>query len=165
MASMENNFSYNPTLPIKYIRPGVKAFIVHQGKILVVKERVQHGDQKMIIYDLPGGGIEPGESLKDALLREVKEEVGLDIEIERAVGNWDFIIPSLEDSNFNVQIVCLGYQCKSLSGTKTDVNKNPAEQEDIFETLWMNKAEILALKNDVFAKNKEIRKALEFVQI
>lgn len=156
---MKNSFS----LPIKRIRPGVKAFIVRDGKILVVKERVRHGDQKTIIYDLPGGGIEPGENLHDALRREVMEEVGLKIEIGNSVGNWDFIIPSLEDPNFNVQIICLGYQCKLIGESIINIDKNPAEQEDIFETLWMSKQEILELKYDIFANNSDLRAALKLV--
>ena len=59
------------------IRPSAKAFIVHAGKILVVKEKVINDGLERIIHDVPGGGIEPGESSHDALLREVMEEVGL----------------------------------------------------------------------------------------
>ena len=39
-------------------------------------------------WELPGGTIEPGESQHEALLREVEEETGLRIEIERDVGRW-----------------------------------------------------------------------------
>lgn len=151
-------------LPIKYIRPGTKAFIVRDGKILIVKERVERFGKETVIYDLPGGGIDPGENLYDALRREVMEEVGLEIEIERPVGNWEFVIPSFEDPSFNVHIICMGYQCKLIGDSKIDTNHNPAKLENIFETLWMSKEEILALKNDVFANNLDIRAALKVVR-
>lgn len=150
-------------LPIKYIRPGMKAFIVRDGKILIVKERVKRFGKETIIYDLPGGGIDPGENLYDALRREVREEVGLEIEIEHPVGNWDFVIPSFEDPSFNVHIICLGYQCKLIDDVKIDTSHNPAKLEDIFDAVWISKAEILALKNDVFANNPDVRKALNAV--
>ncbi len=123
------------------IRPGAKAFIVHEGKILLVKERVDRDGTTEIIYDVPGGGIEPGERLHEALKREVMEEVGLTVEIERPVGAWDFM---LDNSTENVHIVCVGYQCRLVGSAEIDITKNPAQEEAIFDTVWMTKAEILA---------------------
>lgn len=40
------------------------------------------------IWVLPGGGIDPGESAEHAVLREVKEETGFDIEIERKCAEY-----------------------------------------------------------------------------
>lgn len=163
---MVNNFSSHPSLPVKSIRPGIKAFIVSDdGKVLVVKEKVQRFGKETIIYDVPGGGIDPGENLEEALKREVMEEVGLQIKIDRPVGNWDFIIPSFEDPNFNVHIICMGYQCHLIGEKQIDINHNTAELENIFGALWMSKEQILALENDVFAHNEDVRKALQNVEI
>jgi 8-oxo-dGTP diphosphatase len=41
-----------------------------------------------ILWDLPGGGIEKGESPADAAVREAREESGYQIEIERPVGRY-----------------------------------------------------------------------------
>ena len=40
-------------------------------------------------WELPGGTIEPSEPVKAALVREVREETGLDVEIEAHVGDWE----------------------------------------------------------------------------
>lgn len=49
------------------------------GRILMVRQ--QHPERE--IWLLPGGGIEDGETSEMAAVREVKEETGLDIEVDR----------------------------------------------------------------------------------
>lgn len=63
-----------PTQPVA----GVGALIVHEGKLLIVKRGVEPSKGK---WSIPGGAVELGERIRDALLREVKEECGLDVEI------------------------------------------------------------------------------------
>ena len=55
----------------------VGALIVNnQGKILLTKSHKWFDK-----YTLPGGHIEVGETMRDAVIREVREEVGLDVEV------------------------------------------------------------------------------------
>ena len=54
-------------------RPSVRAIIQKDDKIAMVY------NQKYDYYAFPGGGIEEGESFHQALLREVKEETGLNV--------------------------------------------------------------------------------------
>ncbi len=53
----------------------VRAIIIRDGKLLVMK-RNKFGKQ---YYTLIGGHVEPGESIEQALLREVSEETGLNV--------------------------------------------------------------------------------------
>ena len=55
------------------------AVLIGNEKILMVRQSYK-GET---IWTFPGGGIEPDESPEEAAIREVKEEVGLDIEIVR----------------------------------------------------------------------------------
>jgi ADP-ribose pyrophosphatase YjhB (NUDIX family) len=55
----------------------VAAVIEKDGKVLLAKEILESGEEYWII---PGGGVQFGESLADAVKREVKEELGLDVE-------------------------------------------------------------------------------------
>src|SRR5438067_5928087 len=60
-----------------YPEPTVGALIVNkEGRILLTKSHKWFNK-----YTLPGGHIEVGETMKEAVMREVKEEVGLDVEV------------------------------------------------------------------------------------
>jgi len=56
-------------------RPAVYALIVEGGRVLLLRMRANGK------YHLPGGGIEPGEHIEESLVREVREETGLDVQI------------------------------------------------------------------------------------
>ncbi|MBQ8992321.1 NUDIX domain-containing protein, partial [Candidatus Saccharibacteria bacterium] len=57
-------------IPSPYYRLSVKAKLVDGGRVLLVKE-----DGKD--WDLPGGGVEHGETINEALQRELFEETGI----------------------------------------------------------------------------------------
>jgi ADP-ribose pyrophosphatase YjhB (NUDIX family) len=58
----------------------VNVAVIHDGKILLT----QRDDFETWI--LPSGGVEEGESIAQAAIRETKEETGLDVELTRLVG-------------------------------------------------------------------------------
>ena len=57
---------------------GVGAVIVDDGKVVLVKRGVEPALGK---WSIPGGAVELGEAVRDACIREAKEECGLDIEL------------------------------------------------------------------------------------
>ena len=63
------------------IKLGVGVAIRDAAGRLLLEQRSDNGR-----WGLPGGRIEPGESVRDAAVREVREETGLVVEITRLVG-------------------------------------------------------------------------------
>jgi 8-oxo-dGTP diphosphatase len=59
---------------------GANATIFHNGHILLVRRN------DLPLWALPGGGLDDGETVATCCIREVKEETGLEVEIDRLVG-------------------------------------------------------------------------------
>ena len=73
---------------MKSIRVNASAVIVRdQAILLVVFDDATSG----IHYNLPGGGVDPGESIREAALREAWEETGAQITIGRLLLIWEYI--------------------------------------------------------------------------
>jgi ADP-ribose pyrophosphatase YjhB (NUDIX family) len=66
---------------LKHRDPGVRALVIQGDNIILVKHR--GGPYP---WGLPGGGVRPGESLDVAIVREVFEETGCAVQIERVHG-------------------------------------------------------------------------------
>lgn len=65
--------------------------IIFIGNDVVLLKRIRkEKDTYLHYYAIPGGGIEEGETKKVACLREVKEEVGLDVEISDYLGSEEY---------------------------------------------------------------------------
>ena len=62
---------------------GVGAVIHSEGKILLVK-RAKEPNRG--VWVIPGGLVELGESLENAVAREMKEELGIDVRVESLLG-------------------------------------------------------------------------------
>lgn len=78
---------------IDYIGVGVGAVIVNgEGKIFLAR-RGREARNERHKWEFPGGGVEFGERLEEALVREVMEEYGFEIEVEALLDVVNHIIP------------------------------------------------------------------------
>lgn len=62
----------------------VKGIVIYHKKVLILK-RIRPSTDGLGYWELPGGGLEYGETPHQALIRELKEETGLDIKILKPV--------------------------------------------------------------------------------
>lgn len=116
----------------QYPEPTVGALIFNpEGKLFLMKSHKWRGQ-----YCIPGGHIELGERIEDALRREVKEETNLDV--------YDLEFVSLQEFIYDEQFwkrshfLFLDYACRT-DGTDVRIN------EEAQEYTWVTPDEALAL--------------------
>jgi len=89
-------------------RPAAYGVIVDRGQLLLVTNR-NNGK-----FSLPGGGVEIGERLTDAVMREVREETGIEVDVGQLLHFSErFFYYDPEDLAFHG--LCFFYACKPLS--------------------------------------------------
>jgi len=92
---------------------GVGAVIICDGKILLEKRKYEPGKGK---WSIPGGLVELGENVEQTVIREVKEETGLDVEKPE---NIDVVDNIIKDKNGEIKyhFVIIDYFLKLIGGT------------------------------------------------
>jgi 8-oxo-dGTP diphosphatase len=113
----------------------VSAAIFRDGRVLIVRRArpPAHG-----LYTLPGGGVEIGETLEQALIREVREETALDIAPVGLVGFREAIA---RDGAGRIErhFVILPFAARWTGG---EILLN----EELAEARWLAPAEVSSLK-------------------
>lgn len=92
---------------------GVGAVIAKDGKILLEKRKNEPGKGK---WSVPGGIVELGERVEEAVVREVKEETGLDVEKPEHIDVVDSISFG-EQGKIKYHFVIIDYLVKLVGGT------------------------------------------------
>lgn len=106
-----------------------KAFIVNNGKVLIIRESDKYKDGTTVgKFGIVGGRVDPGQRFDESLLREIKEESGLEVKIGKPfyVDEWR---PVVRDEQW--QVVGTFFECFSESSTVT-------LSEDHDEYLWID---------------------------
>jgi len=93
-------------------RIGVGAVLIHQDKVLLIKRGKEPLRGRWVV---PGGTVELGETLEQALVREVQEETGLTVRPLEVVLVFDRI--EREGDAVRYHYVIIDYLCDYVSGT------------------------------------------------
>ena len=137
---------------------GVYGIYVEDGQLLVINK---NGGPYINRFDLPGGSLEDGETLSEAMKREFLEETGLKIEIEECIGVIDFKLPWLWREFTDVHHVAVFYSVKKVGGEISIPDQ--FEGQDSLGAVWIpeNKASLenaspLVLKAFEWLKTKDL---------
>jgi 8-oxo-dGTP pyrophosphatase MutT (NUDIX family) len=98
-----------------------------QGRVLVLRRQ---GEQEL--WSVPGGSMDPGERLDEAVVREVREETGLEVVPVALIGvysgpEYAFVYPNGD----LVQPVTTFFECRIVGGTLAP------DMEEIVEARWV----------------------------
>lgn len=110
-----------------------------EGKVLLMKS---HKWKDM--YVVPGGHIEAGEKIEDAIKREVKEETNLDVFDIEFIIHQEYVFG--ETYHKKKHFIFLNYACKTEN---TDIKLNNEAQEFV----WVTPNEALIMNVEPYSKN------------
>jgi 8-oxo-dGTP diphosphatase len=111
----------------------VSAAIIRGGKVLVVRRARSPARN---LYTLPGGAVEVGETLIEAVIREVHEETSLRIEPVALAGHREVIVRDAEDQ-IERHFVILCFAARWLGGV-------PSLNTELDDARWLDPAELAA---------------------
>ncbi len=109
------------------LSPAVKAVIIRDDKFLIIKQEFPD----KTVWDFPGGKIEYKESPYAALIREVKEEVDIEIKTKKPLGFFWFFRYD------EVQVICTTFLC-TAERHEIDIDKC-SDHDYITDYQWVTK--------------------------
>ncbi len=109
----------------------IVAFVHYKGKMFAPRRSLS---KKFLPgkFELPGGHVEFGETLEEALRREIKEEFGMDIKIGEVFYAFNYLY--CEDQQ-NVEIVCFAEFLGDIKNIKLNL-------EDHMEYIWITESDV-----------------------
>ena len=113
----------------------VSAAIFRRGQVLLVKRA---RPPVTGVYTLPGGVVEAGETLRDAVMREVMEETSLTVDPVALAGHRDVVVRD-EEGRVHRHFVVLPFAARWVAGEFTP-------SEELADGFWVNPRDIAGLK-------------------
>jgi mutator protein MutT len=92
-------------------RIGVGAVLIHEGRVLLIRRGKEPLRGRWVV---PGGTVELGETLEQALVREIEEETGLVVRPREVVTVFDRILR--EDGRVSYHYVIVDFLCDYVAG-------------------------------------------------
>jgi ADP-ribose pyrophosphatase YjhB (NUDIX family) len=114
----------------------VSAAIIRDGRVLIVRRAPKSSAGGL--YTLPGGVVEVGETLTEAVMREVREETALTIEPGALAGHLDAIAKD-GDGRIRRHFVILPFAARWIAG-------EPVLNEELSEAAWLEPSAVTGLK-------------------
>lgn len=108
-------------------RPSAYGVVIKDGSVLLLRQQTG--------YDLPGGGIDLGEDLEVGLIREVKEESGVEVKSLSLLGIKTQFFKMPSNGKF-VHSLMLYYKCEYVGGDISTDGFDEWEKQYALTTEW-----------------------------
>jgi len=93
-----------------------------QGRMVVLVRGNEPGKGR---WDLPGGFVDPGDTAEEAIRREVREEIGLEVTAMRYLGSWPNVY---EYGGVRYRTLDLGFVCEADAVEQARPRESEVEQ-------------------------------------
>ncbi|TYS52042.1 NUDIX domain-containing protein [Bacillus infantis] len=104
-----------------HIRVRAGAVIMENDSILLI----EFNDENGLHYNLPAGGAEPGETVKEAARREAMEEASIDVEAGPLAFVYEYAPHTAEGRFGETHSLCLMFECIIKEGSHAKMPDNP----------------------------------------
>ncbi len=99
------------------IRVAVSGVLVRDEALLLV-EFNDPGASPRLHFNLPGGGVEPGETLHEAVRREIREETTAEVDVGRLLAVWEYVPRTYHFQYGDQQTLRLVFECHLRAGSE-----------------------------------------------
>jgi len=105
------------------------AVIIHNGKVLLTKRKANV--PYPLLWEFPGGKVEPGEDPRDCIIREIREELAIEVAVTEI---YEVVYHKYPER----AVLVLAYQCQWLKGEIIDL--------DVAEHCWLHPSDLMLFK-------------------
>lgn len=127
-------------------RPSSRAIIINNNKIAMVYSK------KYDYYKFPGGGIDKNETNEEALIREVKEEVGLEV-IKDSIKEYGLVLRKEKGKVEDLFIQENYYYFCDVNDDISNQELDDYEEFEVFTLCWTNALD--AINTNLYHDHKE----------
>ena len=124
---------------------GVGGVVIHDGRVLLIRRGSEPLKGQ---WSIPGGTLELGETIAEGVVRELKEETGLEVRVIELIEVFERIFPGSPRPQYH--FVILDYLCEPLAGYPqpgSDVTEVAYAREDELERYHLTPTATRVIKN------------------
>lgn len=148
-----------------HIRVRACALIIENDAVLLVEFEDENG----LHYNLPAGGVEPGESVIEAVKREAWEEASVDVEVGQLAFVYEYA-PHLSSNIYGTAPhgLSLIFDCKIKGGSSPSLPQKPDLNQTGVRWVLLSELDSVVLypniKQLIFEHGRDRKKSIEFIE-